>query len=308
MNVWDAEHVVDERAARALLGAQFPQLELRTVELIGVGWDNTVYAVDGAWVVRFPRRQMGADMFDREVTLLPRLAPLLPLAVPVPELIGVPADGYPWPFWGGRLLVGVELAEAQVLDDDRVGLARQVGAFLRALHRPEVAATLGAGLPADPMSRGNPTVRGAKTAETLNRLVEYGVIDPASSVGRAVDALLAEAAQVGPATGEPVLVHGDLHLRHLLVDGAGNASGVIDWGDACLADPAVDLSIGYAVFGGPSRDAFLEEYAGAVDDQRQLRARVMAVNVCLALAEYAHTEAHPKLLGECLAGVRRAIT
>jgi aminoglycoside phosphotransferase (APT) family kinase protein len=40
-----------------------------------------------------------------------------------------------------------------------------------------------------------------------------------------------------------VLCHGDLHVRHLLVDGDGSAAGVIDWGDLCLADAAVDLSI-----------------------------------------------------------------
>ena len=30
-------------------------------------------------------------------------------------------------------------------------------------------------------------------------------------------------------------------MRHLLVTG-GEASGVIDWGDTCIGDPALDLS------------------------------------------------------------------
>lgn len=307
VNIWDAEHVVDEASARALLGAQFPQLDLRTIELVGVGWDNTVYAVDEVWVVRFPRRQMAADMFDREVALLPRLAPLLPLAVPVPELIGVPAHGFPWPFWGGRLVPGVELAEAGLPEDARVGLARQVAGFLRALHQPQVASMLGEGLPTDPMKRGDPAVRGAKTLETLDRLVAHGVVDRRSPVGRAVDELLAEAASLGAADGERVLVHGDLHLRHLLVDRGGQASGVIDWGDACLADPSVDLSLGYAVFSGAAREAFFEAYAGDVDEARELRARVLAVNLCCALAEYAHTEEEPRLLAESLAGIARSV-
>jgi hypothetical protein len=28
------------------------------------------------------------------------IAGRLPLPIPVPDLVGEPADGYPWPFWG----------------------------------------------------------------------------------------------------------------------------------------------------------------------------------------------------------------
>jgi hypothetical protein len=58
------------------------------------------------------------------------------------------------------------------------------------------------------------------------------------------------AADDGPGRGALVLCHGDLHVRHLLIDGDGSAAGVIDWGDLCLADAAVDLSIAYFAFAG----------------------------------------------------------
>ena len=38
-----------------------------------------------------------------------------------------------------------------------------------------------------------------------------------------------------------VVCHGDLHLRHLLVDAHGAAAAVIDWGDLCRGDPSVDM-------------------------------------------------------------------
>src|SRR3954469_17870597 len=38
-------------------------------------------------VFRFPRRALALPAFRRELTVLPRLAPLMPLPVPVPELI-----------------------------------------------------------------------------------------------------------------------------------------------------------------------------------------------------------------------------
>jgi len=56
--VWDAERTVDEALARGLLAEQFPELAQLPIVLLGSGWDNTVYAVGGDWVFRFPRREV----------------------------------------------------------------------------------------------------------------------------------------------------------------------------------------------------------------------------------------------------------
>jgi aminoglycoside phosphotransferase (APT) family kinase protein len=79
VNVWDPERVVDEGLARALLRDQFPDLALESVQPLGVGWDVTVYLVDGTWAVRFPRREVAVPTLLREIALLPSLAPRLPL-------------------------------------------------------------------------------------------------------------------------------------------------------------------------------------------------------------------------------------
>ncbi len=308
-NTWDAEHAVDESQARALLSSQFPQLALTRVETLAVGFDNTVFLVDRTWAVRFPRRQMGADLFAKEVQLLPVLAARLPLPVPVPELVGRPAGGYPWPFWAGRLLPGVEVADAALPEHGRDRLGAGVGAFLRELHRPELATALGAGLPQDPMLRATPAARGPIGRASLDRLEAAGRWQAGSALDVAYDALLAEGAGLGPPDPDgAVLVHGDLHLRHVLVDPDGVPTGVIDWGDACLADPALDLSFGYAALAGSARDAFFAAYGGRPDPARELRARVLAAALCAVLADYAVTEDRPALLAESLAGVGRALS
>ena len=103
-----------------------------------------------------------------------------------------------------------------------------------------------------------------------------------------------------------MLVHGDLHQRHLLLDGDGRACGVIDWGDVCLADPALDLSLAYSGFTGAARQALLDAYGWPVPPERAARARVLAVFLSAVLAEYAHDENRPRLLREALAGISRA--
>ena len=111
---------------------------------------------------------------------------------------------------------------------------------------------------------------------------------------------------LGPPDGPRVLVHGDLHLRHLLVLPDGRPSGVIDWGDTCLADPAVDLCLAYAAFDGRAREALLAEY-GPVDAERELRARSLAVGLCAGLARAAQATGEDVLLAEYLRGIGRAI-
>jgi aminoglycoside phosphotransferase (APT) family kinase protein len=308
VNVWDPEITLDEAGARTLLAEQFPGLALESVVHLADGFDNTVFVVDGTWAVRFPRREVAVALLARELPLLGLLAPRLPLPVPVPRLIGRPAGGYPWPFWGARLLPGVELAAAALPEDARDSLGGEVGRFLAALHDPAVVRDLGGALPQDPMRRGEPAVRGPLARETLDRLASRGGWDTLSAVDRAVDDLLAEGASLPAPAGQPVLVHGDFHLRHLLVTADGAAAGVIDWGDTCLADPAVDLSMAFGGFAGPARAALLSAYGGVVDEERELRARVLAVGLCAALADYADDVGMPTLLAESLAGIARAVS
>ena len=55
--------------------------------------------------------------------------------------------------------------------------------------------------------------------------------------------LAEELAETPRHSGRPCWVHGDLYARHLLLDETRLPSGVIDWGDVHLGDPALDLSV-----------------------------------------------------------------
>lgn len=287
--------------AATLISDQFPELAGARVELLAEGWDNTVYRVDRRWVFRFPRRAVALPGIAREVAVLPLLADRLPLPVPRPRFVGVPASGYPWPFWGAGLLPGRELAELPP-DTDLVAAAGPVGAFLRRLHDTD---RHGLDLPRDPMRRGEPAVRAPMVRERLTRL--RGRLATARLPQDAVRDLLAAGGRLdAPPEGSDVVSHGDLHLRHLLVDDAGHACAVIDWGDCCLADPAVDLSIAYAGFAGAARQALLTAY-GPVAAERELRARVVALSLCAALADQAAAQGDRRLLTAALAGLHRAV-
>ncbi|WP_236829972.1 phosphotransferase [Blastococcus sp. KM273128] len=299
---WAPERTVDAARAAALVGDRVPGLRGLAVVPLDAGWDNTVHLLGGSWVARFPRRASALPGFRRELAVLGRIAGRLPLPVPAPRWVGAdddPAD--PWPFTVAPLLPGRELARAGVREEQRAPAAAAVGAFLAALHAPATFDLLaGIALPVDPLGRGTPGARSADTRAQLAALRAGGLPVPGE-----VGAVLDEGERLAAPPGGPVLLHGDLHGRHLLVDDDGAAAGVIDWGDVCLGDPALDLSLAYAAFSGVARSALLAAY-GPVPDERELRARCLAVRLCALLARYAADHGDAPLLAESLAGLHRA--
>jgi aminoglycoside phosphotransferase (APT) family kinase protein len=291
---WSADVAVDEALVRRLIAAQFPELELASVRPFAEGWDNAVWLVDERWAFRFPRRQIAIPGVEREIAVLPGLAPSLPLGVPAPVFVGRPGLGYPWPFFGAALLPGVEAGDAALSDEARVRLAPVLAGFLRRLHECEVD-----GLPVDPNRRSDMDHRVQLTRGWLTELRDLWRPPP-------VVEELFERALALPAPIDRVVLHGDLHFRHLLVDGDGALTGVIDWGDLCCGDPSIDLSLLWSFFPPEGRDAFLEVY-GLLSEDQLVRARVLAVCLCAALALYGHHEAMPGVKREALEGLDRAV-
>ena len=84
----------------------------------------------------------------------------------------------------------------------------------------------------------------------------------------------------------PQLVHGDFDGRHLLVDDRGLVTGVIDWGDVHLGNPAVDLAIAHTFLPAREREAFRTVY-GSVSDACWRAARFRAVHNTLHVLDWA---------------------
>lgn len=297
MPVWDADITVDEALARALIERRFPALDARSLRRVGAGWDNVVWATADGVAFRFPRRRVAVPGVEREIAMLPALAPRLPLAIPDAAYAGAPSVRYPWPWFGSRLIAGREIAAVRLDGAARVALAARLGTFLRTLHDVDLA---GADeLPADPWDRTHMAVRVPRTREALAGVARLWTAP--SWVGE----LLAEAERL-PAPEPSALVHGDLHVRHVLVGETGVPTGIIDWGDLCRADPSADLSLYWSLLPPAGRDAFLGAY-GPVEEHALLRARVLALFLCATLAAYAHAEAIRDLEHEALDGLARTL-
>jgi aminoglycoside phosphotransferase (APT) family kinase protein len=299
MPEWDPEIEVDEDRARALIDAQFPELRGTSIREIAAGWDNVVHLVDERWAFRFPRRAIAIPGVQREIEVLPRLATHLPLPIPNPRFVGVPSDEYPWPWFGAAYLPGVELADAGLPDERRVELGAALGGFLGALHRPALARLVGRELPVDPMRRADMGFRIPFARRRLDQAIEAGLWQPTDAVER----LLVDATGLPPPP-RTLVLHGDLHVRHVLVDEGGRATGIIDWGDVSAGDPSADISIAYGSLVGPARQAFVDAY-GPIDGLTELRARVIATFLAGALLGYAADRGMDGLRAESLRALER---
>ena len=81
---------------------------------------------------------------------------------------------------------------------------------------------------------------------------------------------------------------------------------MIDWGDMCRSDPAIDLMLVWSLLPPAGRERFVAEY-GPVDEASRLRARVLALFLGATLATYARDMRHASLERECRDGLERTL-
>jgi aminoglycoside phosphotransferase (APT) family kinase protein len=276
---WSPEQVVDAEFAQRLIEKQFPELAPAHVQTLGEGFDNTVYAVNEQYVFRFPRREIAVELLRTEGQLLPTLIGKFPVAIPEPLFYGEPEMGYPWRFLGYRQVAGLMPENVPALR--RVEAARPLAAFLRALH--DVPVEQAVGVPhGDHMHRFDLSTRKPKLAEYVEKATEWGLLPDPSAMHQYLETL-SSFGEVGATT----LVHGDLHIRNLLVDAEGFLTGVIDWGDTHIGHPALDLTIAYSYLPPEGRRIFFETY-GEVDERTRAMARFRAVFSTMVLMLYGH--------------------
>lgn len=266
---------------RGLLRTQHPDLADLPLAPFGNGWDNELMRLGDDLLVRLPRRAIAAESIGHECRWLPVIAQCcaLPreLPIPVPVRQGVPDDQYPYEWCIVRYLPGEPVGQG-TLD---ATAARTLGAFVRALH-----------VPADPAAprnayRGVPLVqRDARMRELLALLGDR--VDTAR-VRAEWDRCLAAPVWDGP----PQWLHGDLHPLNVLWNGH-SLRAVIDFGDLCGGDPAVDLAIAYMCFDPREREIFLD--ASGADAATAERGRGWAM--ALAVAVMASDDAVIAKVGE----------
>lgn len=273
----------DVALIRRLLSGQFPQwMDLPISRVTSYGTDNDIYRLGDQLAVRLPRRPGWAvAQVQLEARWLPKLAPQLPLALPVQVAMGHPAERYPFHWAVYEWLPG---SDANGTIGDLNQAAVDLAGFITALRRVD---TTGAH-PRIPHARGGPLAE-------ADEMVRSSVAQLGNRIdGDAVLRSWAESLSAPEWDRPDVWVHGDLLPGNLLV-ADGRLSAVIDFGGLNVGDPACDLQPAWNIFTGDSRQRFRAELGA--DDASWLRGRGWALQAVIGISDYWDT--NPGIVAQC---------
>ena len=268
----DEEVPVADSLVRRLIDTQFPQWsELPVHRMPSTGTDNAIYRVGDEMGVRLPRIHWAVSQVDKEWDWLRRLAPQLPVSVPIPCAKGEPGLGYPYPWLVYPWIEGEDLQHAGGVDLNHA--ARDVAAFVVALQHADVGD--------EP-----PLGTRAGTLAVLDREARWAIGRLDGFDGGRVMSVWDAALRAEEWGKPPVWVHGDLLAGNLIMRD-GRLAGVIDWSGTGIGDPACDGQLAW-FFAPEQRNVFLN--ALGFDAATRARARGWVVwQTAMFIPYYAET-------------------
>ena len=262
-----AEIEVDLPLVRSLLRAQMPELAAAKIKIVAQGWDNVMVRLGESHALRLPRRRVAEPLILHEQRWLSELAPHLPLAVPVPTLIGVPQADYPF-HWSLQHWLPGRAADLAPPRADQAGVLAKFLLALQAIPLPDNA----------PQNSHRGVALAALDAQVSTRLARLSGVSLA-----ALHDIWRAGVAARPAS-HSVWLAADIHARNVLVDAAGALTAMIDWGDMCAGDPAVDLaSVWHLLPTREARNAALSHFGA--DAALINRAKAWAVHIGAILLE-----------------------
>ena len=239
----------------------FPQFKINSVVPIISGWDNFVLEINGEYIFRFPKRPALEPQLQKEIHLLSELAETLSVPVPRFELFWNQKEERPRQFVSYRKIDGVPLQKEFIRSSQSFHLAKQLARFLTELHLFHLPKATELMIPHMTPSQWRqkyvdfyyqvrqriyPLLKKAEITKTTLLWEDY--------LANEVNFLF-----------KPVLLHGDLSEEHILCDlDRGVITGIIDWGDACIGDPALDFTW-LLDYGNSFIREVLDSYRGTTD-------------------------------------------
>ncbi|MGW4330090.1 phosphotransferase family protein [Nocardia sp. NPDC004573] len=276
MRIRDGDRAVD---VRDVVAAQLPDYRIDSVALLGEGEDNIAYEINGELIVRFSKEpDLGsrAARVIEEAGLLAAVAEISPLPVPEPCFEVADLGCLAYFKLPGRPLIDLPAARRAV---HVRSIAAVLGRFLAALH-------------AVPVDRMADLVDTDDQPEAL-------WLDEATQIYETIAGMVPQAHRPAvevfldttPMTDRCGLVfsHNDLGIEHVLVESvSGTITGVIDWSDAAIVDPAYDFGLLYRDLGPDALDIALDNYRASTHDLRVIRARAAFYAKCSVLEDMAY--------------------
>lgn len=229
--------LVQKNTLFSIVKASFPDLDEKKIRVFDDGWNFIVVVVNNELAFRFPRRNDFAEKLPIEVKFLDVFKKFSP--VRIPELryqkdkeSGLAYVTYPY-------IPGVQFTErisSRFSKDELLLVAKNLGIFLTSLHSFPLERTLRLGV-----NRVN-LVDSFKKQLVLIKKHVFPHISKNHQLW-IIGLFEHSFSLVEERTLSSVLIHSDIAPEHIIVDPKTHSlSGIIDFGDIEIADPAYDFT------------------------------------------------------------------
>ena len=291
---WEWNSLDHSNAAKLLVG-QFPGSDL---EPFGYG-DFCIAFKQGDQVIRVARHLEAMASLERESCILPTIASMLPLSVPQPTYH---APHECPPFTIHKEIVGEVLTRKAWEDmpaSAREKAASDLANFLKILHALPIEIGLECGLV---------QIDAAKMASSLQDEAAdtiYPLLEP--NMQRKLHRTLENWASQHNVR-RPALLHCDIGPGHVLYDPSTlSLTGVIDFGDLVIGDPARDFIYIYEDFGPQILQDVLTRYAGKDTPKIMPAIRKWYLLEAISWTIKMYVEQHEENLEHGLAEIKREL-
>lgn len=270
------------------LRATLPDAELDTLEFIGKGWSQIAYRVTVSgenWLLKYPIHSLGKERQETRFFRTALSVSRIPIANArsledlerefhlLPELekwgLPTPQDAHGLRDNQGRLVAmahrhvaGVTANPKLVRGRKRNLLAKELAAFFTRLHQ---------------FPRERALTLGIRDTDLWNDQYQELIEFCRPMLGTRTNNWLTQTterfqSEGGTTGGLKVLIHGDISADHILLNPNGELQGIIDFGDAMIADPALDFAGLLNQFSWPFVERVLGYYKGRIDAGMRHRA------------------------------------
>lgn len=257
----------------------YPELDIDHSEVIDLGQNNDVLIVNDNLVFRFPKYVEGIKKLIKETEILEQIKGKLSLSIPYPQYSSMEPNEVGKVFTGYKLIEGTPLwtdMMKNIHKEERI--ASQLVQFLMELHSQ----------PVDRLGIEKKSTEDVRNSivdlygEFKDKLFPYMNETSKSEMDYNFDAFLSNKELLSFNT---VLIHGDFGASNILWDSIREeVTGIIDFGETEIGDPAYDFAGLLASYGQP----FVKRCLSMYPDGEKIFERMTFYKSTFALQEALH--------------------
>ena len=242
---------------------EFPQLIFKNADLVTKGYDHDVLVLDNKFIVRFAKKRLSKKSFVREINFLKEFSKISNLAVPKHSFLSKDKT-----FGGYEMIKGRELTPKlykSLSVNKKQKIIRDLAKFLTILHNIPLKKAYGFGFEkSKTWQQVQQTKKKWFEDEFYPKMTKYLSAKQSDFIRNFFTYLARSRYRL-----KMTLGHHDLSHDHIIMKPDGTISGIIDFGDISIGDPAHEFNGFwdydeklpkqiYKYYGGPKDKQFLK--------------------------------------------------